>query len=96
MQANYILKLTDDKWYVGFSNDLDSCLYKTWNGQGALWTQKHSPVEVIDIVPGERYTKQLTLMMMREYGVNNVRGHCWSQRKLNPKTIKLLQGRIGQ
>ena len=85
MTGNYILKLKDNKWYVGFAADVDKALYQAWNGDGALFVQQHQPLEVIDIIPGKKYTKQLTLMMMREYGIDNVRGHAWSQREFTDK-----------
>ena len=94
MAGNYIIKLRDNKWFVGYASDVDQALYRTWNGGGALWTQQHPPIEVIDIIPGNKHTKALTLMMMKEYGIDNVRGHCWSQRVLTEGTKEKLAERI--
>lgn len=73
----YLLKLTDNKYYVGESTDIKRRIWLHENGQGSSWTKKYEVVESME-PKGDNGNKFLeliqTLKMMREYGVDNVRG----------------------
>ena len=77
----YILRLLDDKYYVGKTDNLDSRFAQHFSGKAAAWTKKHRPIEVAEIIPDadefdeDKYTK----IYMREYGVENVRGGSFCQ-----------------
>jgi len=75
----YIIKLNGNKLYVGktknYTNRMDTHLV----GNGAKWVQKHGFIESSkkgtyssDIASWEE--TKLTLSLMLEYGINNVRG----------------------
>jgi predicted GIY-YIG superfamily endonuclease len=75
----YILKLNSGKYYVGKTESIEERMVEHYSGEGAKWTQLYYPVEILEIVPfthkwQESYT---TLILMKKYGVENVRGGPW-------------------
>ena len=76
----YVLKLQDGCFYVGKTDDLEHRLSKHFKGQGTAWTKKHRPVEVVCVCDeGETTERSLTIEMMKQHGIQNVRGAAWSQ-----------------
>jgi len=80
----YVLKLQQDKYYVGITVDFTNRLQKHKNGSGAYWTKKYPVLEVISIQNIlEKHAKfeetKLTCEMMLKYGINNVRGAQYCQ-----------------
>ena len=43
----YALKLEDNCYYVGSTDDIDTRLYRHFSGKGAAWTQLHKPKKVV-------------------------------------------------
>lgn len=43
----YILRCSNDKYYVGSTNDLERRLQEHSAGEGAKFTSKHLPVELV-------------------------------------------------
>jgi len=43
----YILKCNDDSYYTGSTNDIDARLWQHQNGEGANYTKKRLPVELV-------------------------------------------------
>ncbi len=78
----YVLKLENNKWYVGKTRCLKRRLKEHFSGRGAKWTQLHAPLECVEIsfIIDE---KTMTLNYMKKYGWENVRGYCWCARNLN-------------
>jgi len=80
----YILKLEDGKWYVGITSKTPEERFKEHqlHKRGAYWTMKHKPLEIeltedLGIVSrqhAETYESKITLTLMKERGLNNVRG----------------------
>lgn len=78
----YVLKLKDDKYYVGQSTEPDSRIKKQFDGKGSAWTKLHNPIEIVllqsigvmDYKEAERYENQIVLTYMKEHGWENVRG----------------------
>jgi hypothetical protein len=72
----YILKLEQDKYYVGKTTNPDRRLLEHNNSQGASWTKLYKPIEVLKLIPNcnnfdeDKYT----LEYMNLYGMDNVRG----------------------
>ena len=81
----YVLRLINGRYYIGFSENIEKRVWQHMNGQGALWTQEYPPEKLIDIRIGltTEDEKQLTLIYMRIYGSENVRGGPWCTRILN-------------
>ena len=43
----YILRCSNGQYYVGSTHDLDKRLAEHQSGEGALFTKKHHPVELV-------------------------------------------------
>lgn len=75
----FVLKLTDDKWAVGRSNEPYKSIVRCFEGKGTLWTRKHPPVEIDLVCKGDSHiVKYLLATYIKKYGVANVRGYCFS------------------
>jgi predicted GIY-YIG superfamily endonuclease len=81
----YVLKLTRDKYYVGWSNtSLRDRITAHFNGKGAAWTKIYKPIDIHEIkIGGNKITETtLTLQFMKKYGWQNVRGANWNEIEL--------------
>ena len=76
-KETYILKLENDKYYVGESSDVKKRIWIHKNKSGSAWTKKYDYVETIDTpkINNVSFTELIhTLHLMKEYGIENVRG----------------------
>jgi predicted GIY-YIG superfamily endonuclease len=81
----YVLKLQEDKWYVGKTNDVDKRFQDHRDGQGSAWTNKYPPVELVEVQKGNSFDEdKITKVYMLKYVVENVRG---DRAGLTPKTF---------
>jgi predicted GIY-YIG superfamily endonuclease len=79
----YQLRLESGKYYVGLTEDLPTRIADHWLGQGAQWTRRYRPLEVLKTQPGDRALEDaLTIAMMVEHGMENVRGGSWCSLEL--------------
>ncbi|MEO8885814.1 MAG: CHC2 zinc finger domain-containing protein [Mucilaginibacter sp.] len=72
----YVLKLENDCYYVGFTQNLPRRLTQHFAHKGALWTQKHTPLNLVDVyydVP-EFVEHRVTKRYIERYGPEKVRG----------------------
>ncbi len=77
IKGTYALELQDNKYYVGESNDVERRVWVHENGQGSAWTKKYEVLKQVELFNDENvdFTElKQTLLMMREYGIDNVRG----------------------
>jgi hypothetical protein len=82
----YVLELTNDKYYVGMSQDPTQRIAKHLNGQGSSWTKKHQPTGRYRIINNgdnpynlqEITESTVTYHLMQKFGYQNVRGSGWS------------------
>ena len=87
----YVLKLEEDKWYVGFTEDFDARMEKHNTGQGSDWTTKYKPVEVALVEDGNKRTETLlTAALVAKHGIENVRGGYFAGVELSERGIKEL------
>lgn len=80
----YILKLEDKKWYVGITSKTPEERFQehSLKKRGAYWTMRHKPLEielvedlgVVSRSHAEAYENKITRSLMKERGLNNVRG----------------------
>ena len=74
----YVWQLEDGKYYVGWSENLSRRMDEHILGEGAVWTKKHPPVAIVEIVRGNKdVEKKKTLEYMKARGWENVRGGPW-------------------
>jgi predicted GIY-YIG superfamily endonuclease len=89
----YILKLKDDKYYIGITLNLNQRLAQHFSGEGSQFTKKYKPLEVLKVIYNddinEDYENNLTLEYMEKYGWNNVRGGYYTRLEIKkPNKIK--------
>jgi len=80
----YVLKLENDKWYVGITSKTPEIrMHEHINGiRVAYWTAKYKPTELaleedlgqVSKNQAEKYENKITRQLMRQHGLNNVRG----------------------
>lgn len=88
----YILKLTDNKYYIGKSYNPDIRISNHFENGGSYWTKKYKPVHVMHIIPGcDEYDEdKYTLIYMEKYGIDNVRGGSFCELEFSKDTLNTL------
>jgi predicted GIY-YIG superfamily endonuclease len=96
MEKLYVLKLENDKYYVGKTCDLESRINAHKKGNGAAWTKQHRVVKILETrdVVSEHDEANLTKELMKTHGVDNVRGGPYCQVNLTETTRDFLQREI--
>lgn len=76
--CTYVLKLENDKWYVGKTHNINLRYAQHLCGNGAKWTRLHKPIDCtkVSFLISE---KEMTLKYMKKHGWENVRGYAWCQ-----------------
>ena len=92
----YILELEGGKFYVGKTDHTFQRFNQHWQGLGAKWTQKHKPVDLYAFHKDRTDSDEnkFTLAMMRNFGVQNVRGGSWVKVDMTQGEIRRLQSRL--
>lgn len=80
----YVLELEDSKWYVGITSKTPEQRFAEHvaKKRAAYWTMSHRPLSIeskeylgpVSKEQAEKYEDEITLNLMRERGINNVRG----------------------
>ena len=87
----YILELENANWYVGYSQDIQVRIASHFLGAGSFWTQKHKPVAVHSVKPGDTMLETLTTVgLMCVKGWERVRGgpYCCTEMLKAPACIR--------
>ena len=86
----YVLKLVDDRYYVGRTGNILRRIEEHFTGVGSIYTINYSPIKVIEVT--EELTKQdernKTLEVMSKYGWEKVRGACWCSLEIKKPNYK--------
>ena len=93
----YVLKLQNNKYYVGKTTNPNFRLENHFKSQGCEWTKQHKPSEVVELFEGDDFDEdKYTLKYMSKYGIQNVRGGSWCQIKLSQndkdRALKSIDG----
>ena len=88
----YVLKLQNDKFYVGFSKNSASRIKSHFDGtSGVEWVRNNPPITCIDLYEGTLLMEHSkTEEMMCEYGIDNVRGGAFSLTEIPKEQIEML------
>ena len=91
----YVLQLENNKYYVGKTNNPAIRIVQHFN-YGSAWTNKHKPLKVIEIIPNcDNYDEdKYTIIYMKKYGINNVRGGSFCETELNNTNIETIKKMI--
>ena len=93
----YILKLKNNKYYVGKTSRRPSDrLTEHFENNGSGWTRIHKPVKIMEIIPNcdEEDEDKYTIKYMKKYGIDNVRGGSFCQITLSSDTNNTLNRMI--
>src|SRR5579872_3815511 len=95
MIAIYILQLEDNKYYVGKTKNPDFRIEQHFDSDGSAWTQKYKPIRIVYLIPDcdDFDEDKHTLKMMKQHGIDNVRGGSFCELNLsedNRKTINKM------
>lgn len=96
METLYVLKLEDDKYYIGKSNDVQKRFEQHKTGKGSSWTREYKPVKILETRPVTSIHDEnnVTKDFMKKYGIDNVRGGSYCQIDLPEETESVLRMEI--
>jgi len=69
----YILRLENNKWWIGKSKNPSTAIAKQKKGRGSVWTGENRVIEIKEIIENGDLT-EVILRYMKNYGWENVRG----------------------
>jgi len=89
----YILKLKEDKYYVGKTSNPDFRITNHFDSKGSKWTTKYKPIQIEEIIPNcDDYDEdKYTNIYMNKYGIDNVRGGSYCEIKLSKQSVDHLK-----
>ena len=90
----YALKLANNKYYIGKTEDPQFRLETHFSQKGgSAWTKKYSPIQIHEIIPDQSdYDEQrVTQEYMNKYGIDNVRGGPWCNINLTNEEKEMIQ-----
>jgi hypothetical protein len=96
MDVLYVLRLQNEKWYIGRSSNLERRFTQHMNGTGAKWTVLHIPINIHESRPlvSDEDEDLVTLEYMKQYGIYNVRGGTYCAVEFRPWHVKEIKKRL--
>jgi predicted GIY-YIG superfamily endonuclease len=75
----YVLKLVEDRYYIGRTSNILRRIKEHFTEGGAVYTKKYKPLKVIEVEEEKSSDDERikTLLVMEKYGWEKVRGACW-------------------
>jgi predicted GIY-YIG superfamily endonuclease len=89
----YILKLVDNKYYIGFTDNIKKRVQEHIDGNGSSFTKMYRPINLVKVyenVNPEKVDVSI-IKYMKKFGVDNVRGGSYKNAKLKKSQIKELK-----
>ena len=92
----YILKLKDNKYYIGKTDNPKFRLDNHFKASGSSWTTKYKPIQIIGLFPDcdDFDEDKYTLKYMKKYGIENVRGGSFCKDTLSSETLLTIKKMI--
>ena len=96
MPSIYILKLQNNKYYVGRSDNVDKRIAEHFNRTGCEFTKKYYPIDIYKVIDNasvfdeDKYVKEY----MIKFGIDNVRGGSYSNEHLDPAQLIMIKKEI--
>ena len=96
MTTIYILCLTNNKYYIGKTNNPQKRILNHFQQQGSAWTKKYKPISVEKVINNadDFDEDKWTIIYMKIYGIDNVRGGSFCSIKLSKSNKQTLQRMI--
>ena len=75
----YVLKLVDDRYYIGRSQNIVQRIEDHFSGNGSIYTKKYKPLSVVEIVEEKSIhdERNKTIEYIEKYTWEKVRGYTW-------------------
>jgi len=92
----YVLKLGNNKYYIGKTTNPRFRLDSHFSKETTSWVQKHKAKQIIELIPdcdGNDEDKY-TIKYMKKYGISNVRGGSFCEINLSRDNYSTLQKMI--
>jgi hypothetical protein len=92
----YVLELVNKKYYVGKTTNPEFRLDAHFTTGGSAWTKKYKPSRLIELKPDcdDLDEDKMTILYMKKYGIDNVRGGSFCEIILNKESMITLQKMI--
>jgi predicted GIY-YIG superfamily endonuclease len=91
----YTLLLQGNHYYVGRTNNVNRRFkqHENESGKGSIWTSKYKPIKVYNVEPLIHPYQELTttLTMMKEHGIERVRGDIFTAEHLSDAQMKQIK-----
>ena len=86
----YVLKLIEDRYYVGRTGNILRRIEEHFTNNGAVYTKAYKPKKVIEVEEEKSSDDERlkTLEIMEKYGWEKVRGACWCCLKIKNPNIE--------
>jgi len=94
MVTIYVLKLENNKYYVGKTTNPRIRLETHFSDLGSYWTKKYKPISIHELRPDKKDIDEqiVTQEYMKKYGIDNVRGGPWCKITLTePEKDMIIQ-----
>jgi len=93
MDKIYVLRLHNDKWYIGRTSNVERRFEQHVSGDGAKWTFLHKPLNIHEIreIKSDNDEDTITREYMKEFGIYNVRGGRYCAVEFKPWHIKEIK-----
>lgn len=96
----YVLKLIDDRYYVGRTGNILRRVNQHFKGYGAKYTKTYKPLKVIEVT--DELTKEderkVTFKYVEKYGWDKVRGSYWCsvnmKRAIRPRDYEYIKDEL--
>ena len=92
----YVLKLENNKYYIGKTLNIENRLLDHFSNVGSEWTKLHKPIDIVEIRDNcDGFDEdKITLQCMSNFGIDNVRGGSFCQITLEECEINLINKMI--
>ena len=89
----YVLKLEQDKWYIGRTACLKNRLKSHINNNGSEFTKLYKVISLYEYhLSQSMFDEDNTVKKyMMDYGINNVRGGAYSTVNITPEVMSFLE-----
>jgi hypothetical protein len=93
MVCIYVLKLQNNKYYVGKTSNPKFRIESHFNSEGSEWTKKYKAVSIVEMISNcDDYDEEkYTMIYMDKYGIDNVRGGSYTSICLDQNTISHIE-----
>lgn len=81
----YVLRLENDKFYIGRTKNIFGRLDEHKNLNGSYWTIQNKPIDLVEVFETEDIgaEEKTVVRYMQKYGINNVRGASFARPTLS-------------